>query len=98
MSMTKPRFRRYVTMSVVVTFALVAVTGVIMYFYPKSMPAPGTQVAVGIPSHAGGFSFRYLLKVIHEQVSLLFVIMSAIHVCYNWRALVGSFTRVKAVA
>jgi hypothetical protein len=93
MSILKAKIRRGTTVTVVVSFVVLALSGLIMYFYPHSGPPAGGSAGVQAQVQAGGVSFRYLLKVVHEQISLLFVAASAFHIVFNWNALVVSFVK-----
>ena len=74
-------FRALTSMVVVFSFAVLALSGLIMLLWPGR----STQSLLGLSRHAW--------SGMHEWVSILVVIAAAVHLWYNWRNVVAYVAR-----
>lgn len=74
-------FRALTSMVVVFSFAVLALSGLIMLLWPGRE----TQSLLGLSRHAW--------SGMHEWISVLVVIAAAVHLWYNWCSIVGYITR-----
>jgi len=83
-------FRSFVTFTVVLSFLIIAFTGVILYLTPQ-----------GKMAHWTGWRLFMLDKdqwsAVHINTCLLFLIVAGLHIYLNWRVLM-SYISTKAVA
>ncbi len=82
----KFHFKSFTSISVLVSFLIMTISGIILYFAPP-----------GRIAHWSEWKFWALTKeqwqAQHTIFSLLFVIFSALHIYYNWQALIGYIKR-----
>ncbi|MBI5832985.1 MAG: DUF4405 domain-containing protein [Armatimonadetes bacterium] len=74
-------FRAFTSMVVMFSFAVVALSGLIMLLWPGR----STQSVLGLGRHTW--------SGMHEWVCVLTVIAAAVHLWYNWRSVVAHVTR-----
>jgi len=77
----------------VITFLLLAVSGLVLLFGPHGQNPMGGSKFENPPILSEGGNFRNIIKEIHELVSLMFLIVASIHIKYNWNALLMNFKR-----
>lgn len=79
-------WRAFVTFSVVFSFLVIAVSGVVLYISPPGRIANWSQWSIGGLQKSGW-------QAVHTVFALLFVAAAAFHIYFNWRVILNYLRR-----
>jgi len=89
MASVKPQpfyWRAFVTFYVILSFAVIAVSGVVLYVSPPGRVANWSEWTLGLLTKA-------TWQAVHTIFAFLFVLAVAFHVYFNWRVILNYLTR-----
>ena len=89
MASAKPQpfhWRTFVTFYVIFSFAVIAVSGVVLYVSPPGRVANWSEWTLGLLTKA-------TWQAVHTIFAFLFVLAVAFHVYFNWRVILNYLTR-----